>query len=74
MNLTNLPSPGTGMNAQKLQIEACKAISSVEISAAHYVPGKTDRADKLRDFFFACAEACNAVAVTATVLTNTPAP
>jgi len=68
MILTTLPSPGLYSNSQKLRIEAVKAISSVELVAP------TDRAEVLRDFFFACAVEANKSAVVQTVLSNEPEP
>ncbi|BCL97687.1 hypothetical protein ACI2US_03225 [Ralstonia nicotianae] len=44
-----------------LRIDAAQAISAVEIQSA-YGPSGQASAQKLRDFFIACANACNAVA------------
>lgn len=73
MILTALPSPGVHLNAQQLRQHCWHAINSVELAAQSGALKKTDRGDSLRDFFIACANAANAVAVTANTITNVPA-
>lgn len=53
MRLTDLPSPGIGPHAIKLQQEVCNAISRLEVVAPNYPLGKHPDATKLSDFFAA---------------------
>lgn len=70
MILTALPSPGVHLNAQQLRQLCWHSINSVELAAQSGAAGTTDRADSLRDFFIACANACNAVALVENTITN----
>lgn len=70
MILTNLPSPGVNLESQKLRTSAWKAICSVELAAQSGAGGKSSRADELRDFFVACAAACDLVAVSPVTSVN----
>jgi hypothetical protein len=70
MILTNLPSPGVHLSSQQLRTVCWKSICSVELAAQSGAGGKTSRADELRDFFVAAAQAANAVAVTTKTITS----
>ncbi len=52
---------GQVTNGFDLRVDAAKAISAVEIQAGYGTSGQAS-AQALRDFFIACANACNAVA------------
>ncbi|MCD9228591.1 hypothetical protein ACPPTR_19480 [Ralstonia pseudosolanacearum] len=57
-----LPNVGPYVtNGFDLRVDAARAISAVEIQAGYGASGQGS-AQALRDFFVACANACNAVA------------
>lgn len=55
MRIETLLSPGLLTNGLKLRTEACKAISSIEITAGRTPGGKIDSANVLKAFFTDCA-------------------
>lgn len=57
MKLTGIPSPGKYSNSQSLRVDACKAISYVEIAASKAAGGVVNSATLLHNFFTACATA-----------------
>jgi hypothetical protein len=57
MRIDDLPSPGQLSNGIKLRIEAAKAISSIELTAARTPGGKVSGAAIAVAFFTACADA-----------------
>lgn len=61
MRIETLLSPGLLSNGWRLRTEACKAISSVEITAGRTPGGKTRSAKDLYDFFTDCASALSAL-------------
>ena len=63
MRVTELPSPGQLSMGTALRTEAAKAISAVQMMNAR-APGATEvaaKADKLADFFEACAASVRAL-------------
>lgn len=54
MRIEELPSPGTIPSAQKLRLEALKAINFLVVVSTN-TAGKTDHAAALQAFFTACA-------------------
>jgi hypothetical protein len=74
MRIETLLSPGLLSNGWRLRTEACKAISSVEITAGRTPGGKTTSAKALYDFFTDCASALSALYdVTAPTMAGTTA-
>lgn len=61
MKASNLPSPGTYSNSQRLRHESATAISYVEIAASKSASGKSTSATQLRTFFTDCAAALNSI-------------
>lgn len=58
MDYVDLPSPGQVNRAFDLRKDAARAISHVQIAAAHGAGGLAS-AETLRDFFVACANAAD---------------
>lgn len=72
MDYVNLPSPGQVNRAFDLRKDAARAISHVQIAANHGDGGVASAAT-LRDFFLACAAACNTAAGQTSVIARIPA-
>jgi hypothetical protein len=72
MRIDDLPSPGLLSNGIKLRIEAAKAISSIELTAARTPGNKVSGAATAQAFFTACADALDDF-VSAAVVTMTGA-
>ncbi len=61
MKASNLPSPGSYSNSQRLRHESAQAISYVEIAASKSASGKSTSATQLRTFFTDCATSLNSI-------------
>lgn len=61
MRIETLLSPGQLSCGLRLRTEACKAISSVEVTAGRTPGGKTTAAKSLYDFFTDCASQLSAL-------------
>jgi hypothetical protein len=61
MNYADLVSPGLVNGGFRLRLDCARAISAVEI-VAHTGDGGIATAQKLRDFFIACANAADKAA------------
>lgn len=61
MQEATLPSPDMGANGYHLRRIAAKAISALEVIAPNYPDGAHPGAEKLEDFFLACAAAAATV-------------
>lgn len=72
MDYVDLPSPGQVNRAFDLRKDAARAISHVQL-AAGYGAGGVASAGTLRDFFIACAAACNTAAGQTSTVARVPA-
>jgi hypothetical protein len=72
MQEASLPSPDTGANGYHLRRISAKAISALEVVAMSYPAGAHPGAQKLADFFTACAVAAATIGKAIPVLTLTP--
>lgn len=72
MDYVKLPSPGQVNRAFDLRKDAARAISAVQL-AAGYGAGGVASAATLRDFFIACAAACNTAAGQTSTIARVPA-